>query len=60
MKWRKKVEEDICTLEQLKEFVDLTPKEKRQLREITKIHPMRLTRYYLSLIAWDDPVAPIR
>ncbi|HDN68440.1 lysine 2,3-aminomutase [ANME-1 cluster archaeon ex4572_4] len=60
MTWREELKKDISTLEQLKEFVDLTPKEKRQLREITEIHPMRITRYYLSLIDWDDPDDPIR
>jgi lysine 2,3-aminomutase len=30
------------------------------LEQITQRHPMRITRYYMSLIDWDDPDDPIR
>jgi len=54
------MENSICTIEQLKEFVDLTPKEEKDLKQITEKHPMRVTPYYMSLIDWDDPDDPIR
>jgi len=54
------MENSICTIEQLKDFIDLSPKEEKKLRQITQRHPMRVTAYYMSLIDWDDPYDPIR
>jgi lysine 2,3-aminomutase len=54
------MENSICTIEQLKDFVDLSPKEEKDLKEIIEKHPMRVTPYYMSLIDWDDPYDPIR
>jgi len=54
------MENSICTIEQLKDFIDLSPKEEKKLRQITQRHPMRVTAYYMSLINWDDPYDPIR
>jgi len=50
----------ICTVEQLKEYMDLSPKEEKRLKQITARHPMRVTPYYMSLIDWDNPLDPIR
>ncbi len=50
----------ICTIEQLKNYVDLSSKEERRLKQIVSSHPMRVTPYYLSLIDWSDPDDPIR
>ena len=50
----------ICTIEQLEDFVDLSPKEEKNLKRIIQKHPMRVTPYYMSLIDWDDPYDPIR
>jgi len=54
------MENSICTIEQLKNFIDLSPKEEKKLKQITNKHPMRVTPYYMSLIDWDDPDDPIR
>lgn len=54
------MENSICTIEQLKNFIDLSPKEEKKLKQIIQRHPMRVTPYYLSLINWDDPDDPIR
>ena len=54
------MENSVCTIEQLKDFIDLSPKEEKKLKQITKRHPMRVTAYYMSLINWDDPYDPIR
>jgi len=54
------MENSICTIEQLKDFIDLSPKEEKKLKQITKRHPMRVTPYYMSLIDWDDPYDPIK
>ncbi len=60
MTWEDELEESICTIEQLKEYIDLTPEEESQLRGIIERHPMRITRYYMSLIDKNDPNDPIR
>jgi len=54
------MENSICTVEQLKDFIDLSPKEEKKLKQITQRQPMRVTAYYMSLIDWDDPYDPIR
>jgi len=60
MRRRKQIENSICTVEQLKDFIDLSPKEEKKLKQITQRHPMRVTSYYMSLIDWDNPDDPIR
>jgi len=50
----------ICTIEQLRNYVDLSREEERKLKRITARHPMRVTPYYMSLIDWNDPNDPIR
>jgi len=60
MRWLEELKENICSITQLEDYIKLSPKEKRQLREIISIHPMSITRYYMSLIDWDDPNDPIR
>ena len=54
------MEKYICTIDELKEFTDFSTKEERNLRQIIKRHPMRITPYYLSLIDWADPCDPIK
>jgi len=60
MRRRKQIENSICTVEQLKDFIYLSPKEEKKLKQITQRHPMRVTSYYMSLIDWDNPDDPIR
>jgi lysine 2,3-aminomutase len=56
----KKLENSICSVEQLANYVDLSPNEKEQLEQVVQIHPMRVSPYYVSLINWSDPHDPIR
>jgi KamA family protein len=56
----KTVERSICTIEQLKSYVDLSPNEEKQLEQVIQAHPMRVSLYYMSLINWNDPHDPIR
>jgi KamA family protein len=58
--WKEELKESICTLGQLEEYLDLTPKEKKKLQNVIGRHPMRVTRYYAFLINWNDPNDPIR
>ena len=54
------LEGNISTLEQLRCHVDLSSEEVEQIEQIVKIHPMRISPYYLSLIDWSDSQDPIR
>ncbi|WP_455393122.1 KamA family radical SAM protein [[Eubacterium] cellulosolvens] len=60
MTWQNELKHNITTVDQLQEYVNITPKEKMQLKKIIERHPMRITRYYMSLIDWDDPNDPIK
>ncbi|MGB3479634.1 MAG: KamA family radical SAM protein [bacterium] len=60
MPWKTELKNNICTIEQLKEYIDLTPLEQRQLKRVIEKHPMSITRYYLSLIDKKEPNDPIR
>jgi len=60
IKWQEELNKNIRTTEQLGEYIDLTPEDERLLEEIIDIHPMSITRYYMSLIDVDDPNDPIR
>ena len=54
------MENSITAVEQLKEYVDLSTKDEKKLKQIIQRHPMRVTPYYMSLIDWKDPNDPIR
>ena len=60
MTWQEELKENIRTIAQLKEYIDLSPDEEQHLREVMEIHPMSITRYYMSLIDKNDPNDPIR
>ncbi|MFC1682412.1 KamA family radical SAM protein [Nanoarchaeota archaeon] len=50
----------VCTLDELKEFVSLNPEEENSLKKVISIHPMKIPRYYLSLINKEDLDDPIK
>jgi lysine 2,3-aminomutase len=56
----KKVDNAICSIEDLANYADLSAKEREQLEQVVQIHPMRVSPYYLSLINWSDPNDPIK
>ena len=60
MTWQNDLKENIITIDQLQEHTYIPPKKKTQLKKIIERHPMSITRYYLSLIDWDDPSDPIK
>jgi len=57
---RKKAKNGIANIDELKKFLNLTPKEESLLRDVVKIHPMKVSRHYLSLINPKDKNDPIR
>ena len=60
MAWKSSFRENICTLEQLKEYISLTPTEEKHLQKVIQLHPMSVTKYYLSLIDAKDKNDPIK
>ncbi len=60
MTWENQLKKNICGIEQLKKYIKLTPKEEKQLRKAAEIHPMSISRHYLSLINKKDKNDPIR
>ena len=48
------------TLEQLAQYISLTPHEKREIKRVIENHPMLVNQYYMNLINWNDPDDPIR
>jgi lysine 2,3-aminomutase len=54
------MEEDICTVDKLREYVDIPMEEEKQILQISQKHPMKVSPYYASLIDWNDPNDPIR
>jgi len=60
MTWENELKKSICTIAQLEKYIKLTPKEKRELQRVMEVHPMRITRYYMSLIDNNDLNDPIR
>lgn len=60
MTWQSKLKECISTIEELNKYLDLTKQETNQLKKVINIHPMKITKYYLSLIDKKDKHDPIR
>jgi lysine 2,3-aminomutase len=60
MPWKAELTRNITTVKQLKEYIDLTPLEEKQLSRVVEKHPMSITRYYLSLVDKKEPNDPIR
>ena len=58
--WRWQVKNRIETLEELKQYVNLTPEEEDGVRQCLTTLRMAITPYYLSLINPDDPYDPVR
>lgn len=58
--WKWQVKNRIETLEQLKQYITLTPEEGNGVKESLKTLRMAITPYYLSLIDPNDPNCPIR
>lgn len=60
MSWREALKENITTAEELSNFLHLSEEETKKLGQILERYPMSITRYYLSLINWEDINDPVR
>ena len=59
--WVEELKHCITSIEELEGMgFHFTAEEKEGLQEIIQSHPMRISRYYLSLIHKDDPHDPLR
>ena len=60
MTWKEQLQENITTAAQLRGYRPLSAEEERRMDSILARYPMRVTRYYLSLIDWEhyeeDPI----
>jgi KamA family protein len=54
------LEKSISSVKQLKRYICLAPDDAKIMEKIIKVHPMRISPYYISLIDWNDPDDPIR
>lgn len=59
MDWEEELQQSICNIEQLRDYVRLSRGQERRVREVIQRHPMMITRYYASLIDWTDPSDPL-
>ncbi len=60
MNWKNELKNNITTVEELGKYIFLSEEEAEKLREVISIHPMSITRYYLSLIDKENPMDPLR
>ena len=60
MGWESKLKENITSIEDLKKYVKLTAREEHLLHKVVEIHPMSISRYYMSLIDKRDKKDPLR
>jgi KamA family protein len=60
LRWQDELNNNVTTLQELKEYIDLDDAEEKKLQKVIHEHPMSIPRYYLSLINPVDPNDPIR
>ena len=60
MGWQSELKQNITSVDQLKRHFKFTPREEKLLRKVVEIHPMSVTRYYMSLINRRDKKDPIK
>jgi len=58
--YRKELRNNITTVDELKQYLPISPEEEADLRKVVDIHPINIPRYYLSLIDTQNPQDPIR
>lgn len=60
MSWQAKIRNSIKNLDEIDNYNNTGKKDRGKLQNVITKHPMQVTRYYLSLINWDDPNDPIK
>lgn len=59
MSFKYNKEDYITSIKELEQYFELTPEEESQLEKVIKIHPMKISKQYLSLINKDDKNDPL-
>src|SRR4030042_261001 len=59
-KWHWQLKNSIKTGEQLAKYINLTDKEKRDIKKVTETYKMSITPYYASLMDKNDSNCPLR
>jgi len=60
MGWQQELKKNVCSVDELKKYFELSPTEEKKIRNVVEIHPMSVTRYYLSLMNKKDKNDPLR
>lgn len=60
MSWKEQLEDNVSRIDELASFIDMDDDEIETLQNICRKHPLRISRYYLSLIDTNDTSDPIR
>ncbi|KUK74154.1 MAG: L-lysine 2,3-aminomutase [Clostridiales bacterium 38_11] len=60
LSWMDMLKDNIIKIEDLDNVLQMSPDEKQHMIEVSKRHPMRITKYYFDLIDWSDKNDPIR
>lgn len=58
--WRYQVRNRITTVEALKQYINLTPEEEKNIHRVEREFSWHISPYYASLMDKDDPDCPIR
>lgn len=58
--WQVQLKNLVTTVDQLRKYVNVTPKEEAELKKAMDKFPMAITPYYASLMDPDDPRCPVR
>ncbi len=59
MSWKEELKNSITTIDELEQYMPLSPDLRGKLQQVADIHPMSITRYYMSLIDKSDPSDPL-
>ncbi|MCF7792390.1 MAG: KamA family radical SAM protein [Candidatus Cloacimonetes bacterium] len=60
MYWKNELKKNIITIDQLKKFLPISKDDEKWLKKVIDIHPMSVSRHYLSLIDFKDSDDPIK
>ncbi|HUV49472.1 MAG TPA: KamA family radical SAM protein [Anaerolineae bacterium] len=58
--WHWQISNRICSLEQLKRFIKVSPEEESIFKQLNSRLPVSITPYYMSLLSPDKPEHPLR
>ena len=58
MGWQSELKENITSVEELGKHIKLNPREAEMLQKVVEMHPMSISRYYMSLINRRDGKDP--